>query len=300
MVKPRRGSGARSIHLAANPSQARFFIDYVARADDGPARDGRPRAVDRLPRRPRRALPERDPAHDARVARRRVDQGPGDPRRGADRARRGASMEALGGVRAGDDPGLSRPRRSGSGSPTSTRASAAPSRRPSYAALPGRSYPELIVAMAAGESVAPHVGEFRAGMTFTRYYWQLELDEQLRPDGPRDRPGGPPRRAEGAPGLESALWPRCSPTRRCRPPRSSSRADALAEAPAPGARAASRGGPSCANCGAPMAPGQDWCLQCGAGRPEASADAELALGRDRPRRHGRARARRGRGRRTPR
>jgi hypothetical protein len=31
-------------------------------------------------------------------------------------------------------------------------------------------------------------------------------------------------------------------------------------------------GPTCANCGAPMEPGQDWCLQCGAGAP-GSLDA---------------------------
>jgi len=54
---------------------------------------------------------------------------------------------------------------------------------PIYAALPGRTYPELIVRMAAGDTVEPHVGEFRAGMTFTRYYWQLELDEALQPTG---------------------------------------------------------------------------------------------------------------------
>ena len=54
---------------------------------------------------------------------------------------------------------------------------------PVYAAPPGRSYPELIVRMAAGEHVEPHVGEFRAGMTFTRYYWQLELDESLQLTG---------------------------------------------------------------------------------------------------------------------
>ncbi len=42
MVKPRRGSGARSIHLAHDAAQARFFIDYVEepmmvqRAMDGP------------------------------------------------------------------------------------------------------------------------------------------------------------------------------------------------------------------------------------------------------------------------
>jgi carbamoyl-phosphate synthase large subunit len=54
---------------------------------------------------------------------------------------------------------------------------------PVYAALPGRSYPELIVRMAAGEEVQPHVGQFRDGITFTRYYWQLELDEALQPTG---------------------------------------------------------------------------------------------------------------------
>jgi len=32
MVKPRRGSGARSIHLAHDPTQARFFVDYVPEA----------------------------------------------------------------------------------------------------------------------------------------------------------------------------------------------------------------------------------------------------------------------------
>jgi carbamoyl-phosphate synthase large subunit len=64
---------------------------------------------------------------------------------------------------------------------------------PVYAALPGRTYPELIVRMASGERVEPHVGEFRAGLTFTRYYWQLELDAALAPTG-RDivDPPGPP------------------------------------------------------------------------------------------------------------
>jgi carbamoyl-phosphate synthase large subunit len=63
---------------------------------------------------------------------------------------------------------------------------------PMYAALPGRSYPELIVRMAAGEPVPPHVGEFRAGTSFTRYYWQLELDDKLRPTGREIVPGGLP------------------------------------------------------------------------------------------------------------
>ena len=46
--------------------------------------------------------------------------------------------------------------------------------------------------MASGEPVQPHVGEFRAGMTFTRYYWQLELDEDLSPTGRDIVSGGPP------------------------------------------------------------------------------------------------------------
>ena len=42
MIKPRQGSGARSIHLAHSPAEARFFVDYanepvmVQRAMDGP------------------------------------------------------------------------------------------------------------------------------------------------------------------------------------------------------------------------------------------------------------------------
>src|SRR3984893_16463925 len=64
---------------------------------------------------------------------------------------------------------------------------------PVYAALPGRTYPELIVRMARGEEIEPHVGEFRAGITFTRYFWQLELDDRQQPTG-RDivKPAGPP------------------------------------------------------------------------------------------------------------
>ena len=54
---------------------------------------------------------------------------------------------------------------------------------PMYAALPGRTYPELIVRMARGERIEPHVGEFAAGHTFTRWYWQIELDEELEPTG---------------------------------------------------------------------------------------------------------------------
>jgi carbamoyl-phosphate synthase large subunit len=52
-----------------------------------------------------------------------------------------------------------------------------------YAARPGQTYPELIVRLARGETIEPHIGDFRAGVTFSRYYWQLELDASLSPTG---------------------------------------------------------------------------------------------------------------------
>jgi carbamoyl-phosphate synthase large subunit len=62
---------------------------------------------------------------------------------------------------------------------------------PMYAALPGRTYPELIVKMARGETVEPHVGEFNHDRTFTRWYWQIELDENRQPTGRDIVEGGP-------------------------------------------------------------------------------------------------------------
>lgn len=67
---------------------------------------------------------------------------------------------------------------------------------PMFAALPGRTYPELMVRMARGEEVQPHVGEFRDGITFTRYFWQIELDAQLDPTG-RDIVNPPVHRGRG-------------------------------------------------------------------------------------------------------
>jgi len=190
MVKPRRGSGARSIHLAHDASQARFFVDYVPeptmiqRAMAGPEYsidclgdlDGR--CLNAIPR---TMLESRGGesikgavVHEAELIElgRRVME--------ALRVRGPATIQAF------RDPELGL-----AITDVNTRFGGAfPA--PVYAALPGRTYPELIVRLAAGERVAPHVGEFRAGMTFSRYYWQLELDERLSPTGREIVPGGIP------------------------------------------------------------------------------------------------------------
>jgi carbamoyl-phosphate synthase large subunit len=189
MVKPRRGSGARSIHLAKDPAQARFFIDYVEeptmvqRAMDGPEI-----SIDCLGDRDGRALNA--------IPRTMLESRGGESIKGQvirdeeliELARR--TMEALR-VRGPATIQVFRDPQIGLGiTDVNTRFGGAfPA--PVYAALPGRTYPELIVRLAAGETIAPHLGEFREGMSFTRYYWQLELDEQLRPTGREIVPGGP-------------------------------------------------------------------------------------------------------------
>jgi len=191
MVKPRRGSGARSIHRAEDAAQARFFVAYVPeptmvqRAMGGPEL-----SIDCLG------------DHDGRclnaIPRTMLESRGGESIKGQvvhdqELIELGRSvMEALrvcgpATIQVFRDPEL------GLGiTDVNTRFGGAfPA--PVYAALPGQSYPELIVRMAAGETVEPHVGEFNAGMTFSRYYWQLELDAELRPTARDIVPGGPPR-----------------------------------------------------------------------------------------------------------
>jgi len=192
MVKPRRGSGARSIHPARTPEEAAFFAGYV----DEPVMvqrlmDGPEFSMDCLGDRGGRCLNV--------IPRTMLESRGGESIKGAavadpeliDLGRRVMeALEVVGPctVQAFRDAEIGlgitdvNPRFGG----------AFPA--PMYAALPGRSYPELIVRMARGEPVEPHVGQFVAGRTFTRYFWQLELDEELRPTG-RDivSPPGPPR-----------------------------------------------------------------------------------------------------------
>jgi len=191
MVKPRQGSGARSIHRAEDARAVEFLVDYVKEPTmvqwlmDGPEF-----SIDCLSDLEGRCLNA--------IPRTMIESRGGESIKGTviadgelvELGRR--VVEALE-VRGPCTVQAFRDREIGLGiTDVNTRFGGAfPA--PMYAALPGRTYPELIVAMARGEQVEPHVGEFRAGVSFTRYFWQLELDASMQPTG-RDivEPPGPP------------------------------------------------------------------------------------------------------------
>ncbi len=191
MVKPRWGSGARSIFLAQDEREAEFLSAYIRepamlqRAMQGPEL-----SIDCLSDLDGRCLNA--------IPRTMIESRGGESIKGTviadaelvDLGRR--VVEALGcrgpcTVQAFRDPEIGLRI-----TDVNTRfGGACPAHL--YAAPPGRTYPELIIRLAGGASVEPHVGEFTPGLTFTRYYWQLELDERFAPTG-RDviSPPGPP------------------------------------------------------------------------------------------------------------
>jgi carbamoyl-phosphate synthase large subunit len=192
MVKPRQGSGARSIHPAPDARAAEFFIDYVQepvmvqKLMDGPEF-----SIDCLSDLGGRCLNA--------IPRTMIESRGGESIKGTviadpELIELGRSVVEALGVRGPCTVQVFRDSQVGLGiTDVNTRFGGAfPA--PMYAALEGRTYPELIVRIARGEPIEPHVGEFRAGLTFTRYYWQLELDERLAPTG-RDivKPPGPPQ-----------------------------------------------------------------------------------------------------------
>jgi len=191
MVKPRRGSGARSIHPAPDAEAVTFFVRYVEE----------PVMVQKLMNGPEFSI---DTLSDLggrclnAIPRTMIESRGGESIKGTviaepELIELGRRVSEAIGARGPCTIQVFRDSEVGLGiTDVNTRFGGAfPA--PMYAALPGRTYPELIVRMAGGEQIEPHVGAFRAGLTFTRYYWQLELDDGLQPTG-RDivDPAGPP------------------------------------------------------------------------------------------------------------
>jgi carbamoyl-phosphate synthase large subunit len=189
MVKPREGSGARSIHAAADHEEMEFFIRYVKE----------PVMVQRLMQGPEFSI---DILSDLEgrclnaIPRTMLESRGGESIKGTvikddELIELGRNVAETLGVRGPCTVQAFRDAEIGLGiTDVNTRFGGAfPA--PMYAALSGRTYPELIVRMARGETIEPHVGEFRHGHTFTRWYWQIELDEELCPTGRDIVPDGP-------------------------------------------------------------------------------------------------------------
>jgi carbamoyl-phosphate synthase large subunit len=191
LVKPRKGSGARSIHRADDARAAEFFAEYVRE----------PTMVQRLMDGPEFSI---DTLSDLAggclnaIPRTMIESRGGESIKGTviddpELVALGCRVVEALGVRGPCTVQVFRDREQGLGITDVNTRFGGGFPAPMYAALPGRTYPELIVRMARGERIEPHVGEFRSGITFSRYYWQLELDENMQPTG-RDivAPRGPP------------------------------------------------------------------------------------------------------------
>lgn len=189
MVKPRRGSGARSIHPAADREEMEFFIRYVKepvmvqKLMDGPEF-----SIDILCDLDGRCLNA--------IPRTMLESRGGESIKGTvihddELIELGRAVGEALPVRGPCTVQVFRDKEIGLGiTDVNTRFGGAfPA--PMYAARPGKTYPELIVRMARGERIEPHVGDFRHGHSFTRWYWQIELDERMEPTGRDIVPDGP-------------------------------------------------------------------------------------------------------------
>ena len=191
VVKPRQGSGSRSIHPCADEREAEFFATYVKEPVMVQRRmDGPEFSVD--------ALCDRDGRCLNAIPRTMLESRGGESIKGAAIAdpeliELGRAVAEALPLRGPATVQMFRDRELGLRVTDINARFGGAFACPMYAAHEGRTYPELIVKLATGEPVEPHVGEFLAGRTFTRFFWQIELDEQLQPTGRDIVPTGPRR-----------------------------------------------------------------------------------------------------------
>jgi carbamoyl-phosphate synthase large subunit len=189
VVKPRRGSGSRSIHPAADEAEAGFFARYVKEPVMVQRRmDGPEFSVDLLNDLDGRCLNA--------IPRTMLESRGGESIKGAAIAdpeliELGRAVAEALPLRGPATIQMFRDRELGLRITDINARFGGAFACPMYAALPGRTYPELIVRLAQGERVEPHVGEFLAGRTFTRFFWQIELGADLEPTGRDIVPDGP-------------------------------------------------------------------------------------------------------------
>src|SRR3954470_11615485 len=210
MVKPRKGSGAESIHPAPDQEAVDFFCRYV----------DKPVMVQKLMQGPEFSI---DLLCDLEgrclnsIPRTMIESRGGESIKGTviadpeliDLGRRVGEALGVRGpctVQAFRDPEI------GLGiTDVNTRFGGAfPG--PMYAARPGHTYPELMVRMAAGEGIEPHVGDVKGNVTFSRWEWQMKPDEG-RPPTAREMLEGvsrPPQLGWSAP-RQPPVSPRYSP-----------------------------------------------------------------------------------------
>ena len=191
VVKPRQGSGSRSIHPAADEREAAFFAAYVRepvmvqRLMDGPEF-----SVDLLCDLDGRCLNA--------IPRTMLESRGGESIKGTAIAdpeliELGRAVAETLPLRGPATVQMFRDRELGLRITDINARFGGAFACPMYAARPGRTYPELIVRMAQGERFEPHLGDFLAGRTFTRFFWQIELDEAFQPTGRDIVAAGRPR-----------------------------------------------------------------------------------------------------------
>jgi carbamoyl-phosphate synthase large subunit len=181
VVKPRQGSGSRSIHPCADEREAEFFADYVKEpVMVQQFMDGPEFSVD--------ALIDLDGRCLNAIPRTMLESRGGESIKGAAIAdpeliELGRAVAEALPLRGPATIQMFRDKELGLRVTDINARFGGAFACPMYAARPGRTYPELIVRMASGERIEPHVGEFLAGRHFTRFFWQIELGEDMQPTG---------------------------------------------------------------------------------------------------------------------